>query len=66
MLDVKVSIELRRDRGKREHLINATAHLIPSTLAGELFLQIQEWEIYFSNSNKCKGTYSETFEENRL
>ena len=56
VLDVKVSIEPRRDRGKREHLINATAHLIPSSLAGELFLQIQEWEIYFSNSNKCKGT----------
>ena len=56
MLDAKVSIELRRDRGKRERLINATAHLIPSSLAGELFLQIQEWEMYFSNSNKCKGT----------
>ena len=52
VLDVKVSIEPRRDRGKRERLINATAHLIPSSLAGELFLQIQEWEMYFSNSNK--------------
>ena len=66
VLDAKVSIELRRDRGKRERLINATAHLIPSSLAGELFLQIQEWEMYFSNSNKCKGTYCDTVEENQL
>ena len=38
MLDVKVSIEPRRDRGKREHLINATAHLIPSSVAGGIVL----------------------------
>ena len=45
MLDVKVSIELRRDRGKRERLINATAHLIPFSWQGNCSCK--------SKSGKC-------------